>query len=164
MVDSEWYYARDGRQIGPVSFEIIQQLASSGQLYATDLLWTEGMDDWRLAGQVEGIVLTGGVSPGTLPPRPPHTASPGQFAGPISGDSQRIAAGVCGILLGSLGIHKFILGMTTPALIMLLVTVLTCGYGGIPMGIIGMIEGIIYLTKSDAEFHQRYVVEQQGWF
>ena len=30
--------------------------------------------------------------------------------------------------------------------------------------IIGIIEGIIYLTKSDEDFHQMYVVEQKGWF
>ena len=79
-------------------------------------------------------------------------------------DSKRIAAGICGIVIGSLGIHKFILGMTTPALIMLLVTVLTCGIGGAVMGIIGLIEGIIYLTKSDEEFYQTYVVGKKAWF
>ena len=81
-----------------------------------------------------------------------------EFAG------KKIAAGICGILLGSLGIHKFILGQTTPGIIMLLVTLLTCGIGGGVMGIIGIIEGIIYLTKSDEEFYQAYGVEQRGWF
>ena len=77
---------------------------------------------------------------------------------------KKIAAGVCGILLGSLGIHKFILGLTTPAVIMLLVSVLTCGIGAIPMGIIGLVEGIIYLTKSDEEFYETYIVGKKGWF
>jgi len=76
----------------------------------------------------------------------------------------KVAAGVCGILLGALGIHKFILGLTTPGLIMLLVSVLTCGLGAIPMSIIGLVEGIIYLTKSDEEFYETYVVEKKGWF
>jgi TM2 domain-containing membrane protein YozV len=85
---------------------------------------------------------------------------------PTSGSTEgnKVAAGICGILLGSLGIHKFILGMTTPGLIMLLVTVLTCGVGGVVMGIIGLIEGIMYLTKSDEEFHQTYVVDKKAWF
>ena len=78
--------------------------------------------------------------------------------------SKKIAAGICGILLGSLGIHKFILGMTTPGIIMLLVTVLTCGVGGAVMGVIGLIEGIIYLTKTDEEFYQLYAIEKKGWF
>jgi TM2 domain-containing membrane protein YozV len=77
---------------------------------------------------------------------------------------KKIAAGICGILLGCLGIHKFILGLTTPGIIMLLVTVLTCGFGGIPMGIIGLVEGIIYLTKSDEDFYRLYAVEKKGWF
>lgn len=77
---------------------------------------------------------------------------------------KKVAAGICGILIGSLGIHKFILGLTTPGLIMLLVTVLTCGVGGVVMGLIGLIEGIIYLTKSDEEFYRIYGVEKKGWF
>ncbi|MFQ5731111.1 MAG: TM2 domain-containing protein [Planctomycetaceae bacterium] len=78
--------------------------------------------------------------------------------------SNKIAAGICAILIGSLGVHKFILGMTTPAVIMLLVSVLTCGIGAGVMSVIGIVEGIIYLTKSDEEFYQIYVVEKKEWF
>ena len=77
---------------------------------------------------------------------------------------KKIAAGICGILLGALGIHKFILGLTTPGIIMLLVSILTCGIGSVPMGVIGLIEGIIYLTKSDEDFYQTYAIEKKGWF
>lgn len=76
----------------------------------------------------------------------------------------KLAAGLCGILLGWTGIHKFILGMTTPGIIMLLVSVLTCGIGAMIMGPIGLIEGIIYLTKSDEDFVETYVVEKKQWF
>ncbi len=69
-----------------------------------------------------------------------------------------------GILFGGLGIHKFVLGLTGPGLILLLTTVLTCGFGGIVTHIIGIIEGIIYLSKSDAEFYQTYIVEKKAWF
>ncbi len=77
---------------------------------------------------------------------------------------KKLAAGICGILLGGLGIHKFILGMTTPGLIMLLVSVLSCGLASPVMGIIGLVEGILYLTKSDDEFYQTYIVEKKNWF
>ncbi len=77
---------------------------------------------------------------------------------------KKVAAGVCGILLGALGIHKFILGLTTPGVIMLLVSLLTCGIGAVVMSIIGLIEGIIYLTKSDEDFYQIYAVDKKGWF
>lgn len=83
-------------------------------------------------------------------------------SGDVSG--KKIAAGICGILLGALGIHKFILGYTTEGLIMLLVTLLTCGVGGTVMSIIGLIEGIIYLTKTDDEFYALYIADQKGWF
>lgn len=76
----------------------------------------------------------------------------------------KVAAGVCGILLGCLGVHKFIIGLTTPGLIMVLVSVCTFGIGAIPMALIGLAEGIIYLTKSDREFYELYAVEQKPWF
>lgn len=78
--------------------------------------------------------------------------------------SKKIAAGICGILLGALGIHKFILGYTQEGLIMLLVSLLTCGLGAGVMGIIGLIEGILYLTKTDAEFINTYLINKRGWF
>lgn len=80
------------------------------------------------------------------------------------GADKKIAAGICGILLGALGIHKFILGYTKEGIIMLLVTILTLGLAGFIMGIIGLIEGILYLTKSDEEFSRTYVQNKKGWF
>lgn len=76
----------------------------------------------------------------------------------------KIAAGICGILLGALGIHKFVLGYNTEGLIMLLVSLLTCGIVAPVMSIIGLIEGIIYLTKSDEEFYRTYIAGKKGWF
>ena len=81
-----------------------------------------------------------------------------------AGAEKKIAAGVCGILLGALGIHKFILGYTKEGLIMLLVSVLTLGILAFVMAIIGLIEGIIYLTKTDEEFVRVYVTGKKGWF
>ena len=78
--------------------------------------------------------------------------------------SKKLAAGICAILLGSFGVHKFILGYTTPGLILLLVTLFTCGVGASVTSIIGLIEGIVYLTKSDEEFYNTYVVDERHWF
>jgi TM2 domain-containing membrane protein YozV len=78
--------------------------------------------------------------------------------------SKKLAAGICGILIGALGIHKFILGYSKEGLIMLLVSILTCGFGAPVIGIIGLIEGIIYLTKSDEEFVSTYITSKKGWF
>ena len=93
----------------------------------------------------------------------PATATTGVAPAATSPPS-KVTAGICGILLGALGIHKFVLGYQKAGFIMLGITVLTCGYGGIVLGIIGMIEGIIYLTKSDEEFIQTYVNNKKEWF
>ncbi len=79
-------------------------------------------------------------------------------------NQKKVLAGVLGILLGSLGIHKFVLGYTTAGIIMLLVTLLTCGFGACVMGIIGLIEGIIYLTTPDEKFAEIYIRNQRMWF
>jgi TM2 domain-containing membrane protein YozV len=70
----------------------------------------------------------------------------------------RVTCGIIAILIGGLGIHKFMLGMPGPGVITILLS--CCGVGGI----IGLIEGIIYLTKTDEEFYQTYVVEKKQWF
>jgi len=81
-----------------------------------------------------------------------------------NGECNKILVGLLAIFLGALGIHKFVMGYTKEGVIMLLVTVLTCGYAGIIMGIIGLIEGIIYLTKSDEDFVNTYITNKRGWF
>ncbi len=80
------------------------------------------------------------------------------------GANKKLPAGICGILIGSLGIHKFILGYNTEGIIMLLITLLTCGIGAMVTGIIGLVEGIIYITKSDEDFVRTYVENKRGWF
>jgi TM2 domain-containing membrane protein YozV len=84
------------------------------------------------------------------------------------GENKKILAGILAIVLGSLGIHKFVLGYQKEGIIMLVVTIVlgffTCGVGASLMGIIGLIEGIIYLTKSDAEFYNTYQVGRKPWF
>jgi TM2 domain-containing membrane protein YozV len=82
---------------------------------------------------------------------------------PSADASKKVSAGVCGILLGALGVHKFILGYTTEGTIMLLVSLLTCGIGATVMAIIGLIEGISYLSKTDADFVSTYVTNKKGW-
>jgi TM2 domain-containing membrane protein YozV len=78
--------------------------------------------------------------------------------------NKKLAAGLSGIFLGFLGIHKFVLGYTTAGVIMLVVTLVTCGLGGFVMGIIGLIEGIIYLTKTPEEFQALYIDGRKEWF
>jgi TM2 domain-containing membrane protein YozV len=76
------------------------------------------------------------------------------------GADKKLSAGICAILLGWLGVHKFILGYTTEGIIQLVLGILTCGL----TNIIGIIEGVIYLTKSDEEFVRTYIQGKKGWF
>ncbi|WP_254605566.1 TM2 domain-containing protein [Deinococcus sp. JMULE3] len=97
-----------------------------------------------------------------------------------SGDvaQKKLIAGLLAIFLGSLGVHKFYLGNTQPGVIMLAATI-----GGWILGIIGsfiivgavfflvpmlvsllgLVEGIIYFTKSDADFQREYISGKKAW-
>ena len=87
---------------------------------------------------------------------------------PVIATKDHVAAGLLAIFLGALGIHKFYLGYNTAGFIMLAVTILgslfTFGLAGGVMWVIGVIEGILYLTKSQSEFEQTYVVNKREWF
>ncbi len=73
----------------------------------------------------------------------------------------KVTAGVLAILLGWLGIHKFYLGYAASGILLIIITLVTCG---IVSSFIGLIEGILYLTKTDVEFHNTYVVNRKEWF
>lgn len=97
---------------------------------------------------------------GTMPMQPVFQQKP-------PGAEKKIAAGICGILLNGLGIHKFILGYTTEGIIMLatyIVGLFLCGIPSIAVAIIGIVEGVIYLTKSDEEFSNTYIINKKPWF
>ncbi|WP_198513423.1 TM2 domain-containing protein [Confluentibacter lentus] len=78
----------------------------------------------------------------------------------VSAENKKLVAGILAILIGSLGIHKFILGYTKEGIIQIIISIVTCGIAGI----IPFIEGIIYLTKSDEEFYRTYQVGRKPWF
>lgn len=88
------------------------------------------------------------------------------------GENKKILAGVLAIILGAFGIHKFILGYQKEGIILLAISlvgiVLSCiGIGVFIVwitGLVGLVEGIIYLTKSDAEFYNTYQVGKKPWF
>jgi TM2 domain-containing membrane protein YozV len=76
----------------------------------------------------------------------------------LPGAEKKVVAGILGILLGAFGIHKFYLGYTKEGIIQIILSFLCLG------GIIGLIEGIIYLTKSDEDFVNTYINNKKGWF
>ncbi len=89
-----------------------------------------------------------------------------------SGDNKKVLVGILAIILGSLGVHKFILGYQKEGFILLGASIIgyitVCFVVGsfilAATGIIGLIEGIIYLTKSDEEFYNTYQAGKKPWF
>jgi hypothetical protein len=48
----QWYYSKNGRQLGPVEESELRAKLASGEVAQTDLVWRDGMGDWRPAGGV----------------------------------------------------------------------------------------------------------------
>ena len=94
----------------------------------------------------------------------PNSAAPNQNKDMKRPAKSKVAAGVLAILFGAFGAHKFYLGYIAQGFILLAITLFTFGLGAIVTGIIGIVEGIIYLTKSDDDFDVIYVQNKKGWF
>jgi TM2 domain-containing membrane protein YozV len=144
----------DGQQYGPANADQIRRWLAKNRVNAHTLVQADGALEWKplscfpeLAGELKMV--------------PPVVAPPAMVAARAS---NKIPAGICAILLGGLGIHKFILGYTGAGLILLLVSVLTCGIAWPLTHLIGLIEGIIYLCKTDEEFVRVYVDGRKEWF
>ncbi len=84
----------------------------------------------------------------------------------------KIAAGLLAIFLGGLGIHKFYLGYPLQDVVLLVLSIVGLVTLFILIGVliwvgiwvVCLIEGILYLTKSDEEFEKVYVTGQKPWF
>lgn len=86
---------------------------------------------------------------------------------------KKIIVGVLAIVLGCLGVHKFVLGNIGAGIVMLVVSVVgglagTClclpGLAAYAMGLVGLIEGIIYLAMPDDQFYRTHIVGKRPWF
>ena len=117
----------------------------------------------------------------------------GTLDGVMGSERTKVVAGLLGIFLGWTGVHKFYLGIKRPAMMQLAVgaggpvvalflgtMLIFLGIFGIgsfiglflyvvgyiawmAAGILGLVEGIIYLTKSDEEFQTIYVTGKKQW-
>lgn len=167
-----YYIAEGTSQRGPFSEH---ELASAG-LRPDQLVWREGMPQWLPANQVAELRQFLPSAQGAIAvPVTVGYATPiyGAFPPPADVSGKKIAAGICGILVGTFGVHKFVAGLTAGGVTMLCISLcclvlwpFTCvSIFALPvMHIIGMIEGILYLSKSDAEFYNLYMVQRRQWF
>ncbi|HXC36365.1 MAG TPA: NINE protein [Candidatus Acidoferrales bacterium] len=143
----------DARQYGPITADQIRRWFAENRVNAQSLAQSEGSTEWKPLISFPEFSGDFNLAP---PPVSGSTHNPRA--------SNKIPAGVCAILLGCLGVHKFILGYTGAGLIMLLLTILSCGILWPILHIFGIIEGIIYLCKSDDEFVRVYVDGRREWF
>ena len=106
-----------------------------------------------LSGPVPtGPAYPGPPPPGYAPPPPPPIDSPAPpayagyppelllYADPLA--KSRQTAGLLGIFLGGVGVHRFYLGYTSIGVLQILVTIATCGLGGFW----GITEGVLILS------------------
>jgi TM2 domain-containing membrane protein YozV len=155
----------DGRQYGPVSADEIRRWLVENRVNSQTPAQAEGASEWKPLGTFSEFASVAKPAPPPIMPSPAAGASRA---------ANRIPAGICGILLGGFGVHKFILGYTATGGVMLAVTLcsffggfVTCGLlwpAYFIMHLIGLIEGIIYLCKPDDEFVRTYVDGRKEWF
>lgn len=84
------------------------------------------------------------AQPGQQPGQQPgYYGAPG--TPPYTEQKSKIVAGILGILLGGLGVHRFYLGYVGIGIAQIVVTIVTLGFGSIW----GLIEGIMILVGAD---------------
>jgi TM2 domain-containing membrane protein YozV len=163
----------DGQIYGPVDIDVLKQWCLEGRIIAhTSLIDAisgqviQAKDVYELAEQFFNLP-PGPMSAASFgaPPVQAQMPPPQPFMGytrnmPIgySEPKQKVIAGVLGILLGPLGVHRFYLGYNGIGIAMLLITILTCGWGAFITGIWGLIEGIMCLTGSMTDSDGRPLV------
>ncbi|MCC6423346.1 MAG: DUF4339 domain-containing protein, partial [Phycisphaerales bacterium] len=79
MAEQEWYYAINGRQLGPVDIQVLRQLLSNGNLQPVDLVWRQGMDNWQPAVSVAEL----NDERPAVPPAYPVAAMPAPYGTPL---------------------------------------------------------------------------------
>lgn len=72
----EWYYAKDNRQMGPVSALELKRLATFDELRPDDLVWREGMTEWAAARNVRGLFDQEAATLAAAAPAAPSAVSP----------------------------------------------------------------------------------------
>jgi hypothetical protein len=86
MADRSWFFASDGKQLGPYPEPEFRSFVANGTIRGDTLVWTEGMANWRKAAEIPGL-MSGGSSPPTVSQAGGPPPSRGGYAGgPISVD------------------------------------------------------------------------------
>lgn len=170
----EWFYTQGGaEQPAAVGTAAIAAMIAAGTLGSGEMVWRQGFDEWKPVSDVPEFAA---VLPSNLPdvlpmpvvvdlPPAPRQAFRGAATGGPDVQAfvgKKVSAGLAALLIGPLGIHKFILGLTTGGIVMLLLCLLVVP---IPfLSIVSFVEGILYLTKADDAFYRDYAIRKKQWF
>jgi hypothetical protein len=93
MPDRSWFYAYEGQQQGPYPEAQLRQLIGNGTVTADTLVWSEGMADWRRAGEIPGL-----FSDASGPPAVPRSGAPLPLGGSAVGQSLSSGFGTWALL------------------------------------------------------------------
>ncbi|MBT8044060.1 MAG: DUF4339 domain-containing protein [Verrucomicrobiae bacterium] len=76
--EQEWFYTdAAGAEHGPVSADELKQLATNGTIRDTTDVWTEGLEEWLPASQVEGLIPASDAKPNQPEHQPKINLGPG---------------------------------------------------------------------------------------
>lgn len=174
-----WHYTIGGQQQGaPIDQQSLINLIATGRVGPEDSVWNETMSTWVNVAYVPHLAAYALPTPGSgslgtwaspenqggvFPHITPHGHSGETYAYTFRKFvGRKTTAGVLALFFGPLGIHKFVLGLTTGGLTMLL---LFCLLAPIPvLAVISFVEAILYLTKTDEQFFRDYAVNKKQWF
>ena len=138
MADAQqWYYARNGQQAGPISLDALRAMVAAGQLSSGDLVWREGMPDWKPLGSLPEF---GGASTTATAPVGvrPYVGAPGPAPMPYQPYPSPRAADAS--------------GMATAAFVLSLISLACCGF---VLGIVAVVLGITALNTMSRTGNQR---------
>lgn len=86
----QWYYSKNGTQLGPVGEGELRSKIASGEVSPTDLVWKEGMTDWLPSARVTEFAVAASPSSDATPPAPPSSAGapvPSPYSSPLQPSS-----------------------------------------------------------------------------
>jgi len=152
---ARWYLLRAGQANGPYEEEQVRDWIRTNQIAADEKLCREGDQNWMSLDMIpEFAADRSGQAPAGQPVAGPAPAAMPAGANP---PKDKTTAGILALLLGWLGVHHFYLGNTTTGIIYLVISLCS----GTSIGwILGIVDGIIYLTKPDDQFQRNY----HNWF
>ena len=152
---TSYFYVRDGEQVGPVTTAQLKELAANGGLDPEDLVWQEGLPDWKPARKFAGLFPAPAAAAPPPPPMPPPVAGhdadfledappPLPPAPPLPGGQWdestpvRAALGRCGRMLGIEVPTLIAIGAGVGCLVLLMLsTLLTWSGGSFDMNFLG---------------------------